>query len=478
MKTRIRNLLQTTYLLKAAAIALDLLILSGAFVFCVLVRKHFGGAFRPGNYFSLYPFLLIVWFVFEKAGLYQGCSVYSGAGLGPAEEFRRIFYSLSIIFVGMGFANYSYRPRDYLYSRTILAATYLLSLLLIPFGRLLFRKLFTRLGMWGIPAVIIGSGKTAADLYNRLTRHPEYGLRPAGYFTLSPENRMPAEASILGSLQDISRIPDLHSIRYAIIADQQLDESGLTAVLRQCETLFPHVLFIPRGEMSLFTWVTAKDLAGMLGLEVRHNLQIPHIYRLKKIIDTLLTLPCLFISLPLMGLIAVWIKLDSPGPVFFKHRRITKNRQQINIYKFRTMIDGAEKQLQTVLETSPESKKGWELYGKLKKDPRITRSGRWLRKTSLDELPQLFNVLQGKLTLVGPRPIIQEELSYYGEEARLFDRVLPGITGLWQVSGRNELSYKERVQMDLYYVNNWSVWLDLYILSKTVFAVFFRHGAH
>jgi Undecaprenyl-phosphate galactose phosphotransferase WbaP len=282
---------------------------------------------------------------------------------------------------------------------------------------------------------------------------------------------------MLGSLTGISRRPDLRSIRYAIIADQQLDETGLTNVLRQCETLFPHVLFIPRGEMSLFTWVTAKDLAGVLGLEVRHNLQIPHIYRLKKIIDVLLTLPCLLVSLPLMGLLAVWIKMDSPGPVFFKHRRITKNGQQINIYKFRTMINGAEKQLQTLLKTSPENKKGWELYGKLKKDPRITRSGRWLRKTSLDELPQLFNVLQGKLTLVGPRPIIKEELSYYGEDVRLFDRVLPGITGLWQVSGRNELTYKERVQMDLYYVNNWSVWLDLYILSKTVFAVFFRHGA-
>jgi lipopolysaccharide/colanic/teichoic acid biosynthesis glycosyltransferase len=141
------------------------------------------------------------------------------------------------------------------------------------------------------------------------------------------------------------------------------------------------------------------------------------------------------------------------------------------------MVDGADGKLNNLLEKDPSIKKGWELYGKLANDPRITRSGRWLRKTSLDELPQLFNVLQGKLTLVGPRPIIKEELSHYGDNASLFDKVRPGITGLWQVSGRNELTYKERVQMDQYYVNNWSVWLDLYILAKTFYAVIFRQGA-
>jgi lipopolysaccharide/colanic/teichoic acid biosynthesis glycosyltransferase len=113
----------------------------------------------------------------------------------------------------------------------------------------------------------------------------------------------------------------------------------------------------------------------------------------------------------------------------------------------------------------------------LENDPRITRSGKWLRKSSLDELPQLFNVLQGKLTLVGPRPLVEKELEIYGEAASLFDQVLPGLTGLWQVSGRNELTYTERAKLDLYYVNNWSVWLDIYILAKTVYAVFFRHGA-
>lgn len=477
MKNRIRNIIHSCYLLKIAAIALDLLTLFVVFSVCVIVRKQLGGEFRLENYFSLYPFLLIVWFVFEKAGLYQGCSIYSGAGVGPAEEFRRIFYSLSIIFIGMGFANYSYRPNNYLYSRTILVGTYFISLFLIPMNRVLFRKLFTRLGWWGVPAVIIGSGQTAADLFNRLARHPEYGLRPAGYFTLSTENQMPSGARMLGQFKNINNLPVQSTIRYAIIADSQQDDAGLAQVLKQCETLFPHILFIPQGEMSRFTWVTAKDLAGVLGLEIRRNLQIPHIYRQKKIIDFLLTLPCLLASLPLMGLIAIWIKTDSPGPVFFKHRRITKNGRQINIYKFRTMMDGASEKLNALLEKNTELKQEWVNYGKFANDPRITRAGKWLRKASLDELPQLFNILQGKMTLVGPRPIISEELRHYGENADLFDKVLPGLTGLWQVSGRNELTYNDRVRLDNYYVNNWSVWLDLYILCKTFYAVLFRRGA-
>jgi lipopolysaccharide/colanic/teichoic acid biosynthesis glycosyltransferase len=178
-----------------------------------------------------------------------------------------------------------------------------------------------------------------------------------------------------------------------------------------------------------------------------------------------------------MGLIAIWVKLDSSGSVLFKHRRITKNGRQINIYKFRTMIDGASEELNALLGKNTELKQEWVNYGKFDNDPRITRAGKWLRKTSLDELPQLFNILQGKMTLVGPRPIISEELRHYGENADLFDKVLPGLTGLWQVSGRNELTYNDRVRLDNYYVNNWSVWLDIYILCKTFCAVLFRHGA-
>jgi Undecaprenyl-phosphate galactose phosphotransferase WbaP len=248
-------------------------------------------------------------------------------------------------------------------------------------------------------------------------------------------------------------------------------------IINRYGTRFPHLLIVPPSLLNTCSGVLPKDIGGNLGLEIRHNLQIPSMYRIKRVIDYAFTLPILIASLPLMGVIALWIKRDSPGPVFFKHRRITKKGRQINICKFRTMAGNADEKLDELLKKSPQRKAEWEQYGKLENDPRITRAGAWLRKTSLDELPQLFNVLRGTLTLVGPRPLVEEELAVYGETAALFDQVLPGLTGLWQVSGRNELTYEERARLDLYYVNNWSVWLDIYILAKTVYTVLFRHGA-
>lgn len=464
-------------LIKLSMILLDLATVAITFFLFVLLRKSLGGDLKPGSYFSLYPFLLVFWLVFEKAGLYEGSSVYSGASIGPVDEFRRIFYALSGIFIALGFANYCYRPGDYLYSRSILTATWAVCLLLIPAHRLVFRKLCIRLDIWGVPAVIIGNVKTARQVAEKLIGHPEYGLRPVGFFS-DQEDASPVGAlPFLGTLDTLPCFAKKRSARYAIIAKDETDMASIDTIVKEYGTLFPHVLFIPKLSMLSTTWVTPKDLGGILGLEVRHNLQIPHIRRTKRAIDYLLTLPCLLGGSILMAAIAVAIKLDSPGPVFFKHRRVGKNRKPLTIYKFRTMFRNADAELTQLLLDQPELQNEWDTYGKLADDPRITRVGRWLRTTSLDELPQLLNVLQGRLALVGPRPVVEEELAFYGDDQNLFDRVMPGLTGLWQISGRNHLGYDDRVRLDNYYANNWSVWLDLYILSKTVFAVLLRRGA-
>jgi Undecaprenyl-phosphate galactose phosphotransferase WbaP len=466
-------------LVKLSLVCADLMAITLIFAIFVYFRKMAGGEFLLASYFKLYPFLLLFWAVFEKSGLYQGCSIYSGASIGPVEEIRRTFYAVSAIFLGLGFANYTYRPNDYLYSRTILLGTYAFCLFVIPLNRLLLRKLFTHLNVWGVSTVIIGSGETAADIYQKLSAHPEYGLRPIGYFSNNGthQNRMPEEALNLGRLDKIYAFIKKTPIKYAIIAKDEIEPTYIQSIVKTYGEAFPHILFIPQLNLDSSAWVTPKDISGTLGLEIRHNLLIPDIYRNKRIIDFLLTIPCLLFGCGVMALIALLVKWDSPGPVLFKHRRITRAGGTINIYKFRTMNIDAQERLESLLKSDPALKEQWEKYGKLDHDPRITRMGEWLRKTSLDELPQLLNVLQGKITLVGPRPIIADELRHYGDDADLFDKVLPGITGLWQVSGRNELTYKERVRLDKYYVNNWSVWLDIYILAKTFVAVLFRHGA-
>jgi len=460
------------------SIAVDLLTIATVFMMIVLLRKALGGELDTDGYVKLWPFLAIFWLVFEKAGLYSGTSIHSGASIGPVEELRRIVYALGGVFIALGFSNYCYHPDNYLYSRSVLIGTCLICLFLIPINRIFLRKILARLNCWGVPAILIGSGQIARQVFNDMQRHPEYGLIPVGFFTDSLSNDMPKNALYLGKICDIEEKTALLAVKYAILAkDESPDTPYIQQIIRRYGVRFPHLLIIPPSLLNTCSGIIPKDIGGTLGLEIRHNLQIPSIYRIKRVIDYALTIPALMAALPLIGLLAAWVKLDSPGPVFFKHRRITKNGRQINIYKFRTMDDGAQEVLNELLQSSPKLKEEWAKFGKLENDPRITRTGKWLRKYSLDELPQLFNVLQGKLTLVGPRPLVEKELEIYGEAADLFDRVLPGLTGLWQVSGRNELTYTERARLDLYYVNNWSVWLDLYILAKTVYAVLFRHGA-
>lgn len=462
------------FCIKLLRIALDLLTISLLFTAFVYLRRTANNQLPIEEYFKLWPFLFLFWIVFEKTGLYEGASIHSGSSLGPTEEIRRMFYATTAIFITIGFANFCYRPNDYLFSRIVFIGTYICCLFVIPANRFLFRKACIRLGYRGVPAVIIGSGEIASKLFNSMIDHPEYGLRPCGYFSDQTDRQMPADAPYLGTLETIPEVSKVLAVKYAILAmEDEIDRD----LIKQIGLLFPHLLFVPESLLHTCSGIIPKDISGILGLEIRHNLQIPHIYLLKRCIDFLLTIPCLLIGSLVMGIIAILVKMDSPGPVFFPHQRVGKRRKPIMIYKFRTMTKNAAGELSQLLEDNPDLKEEWAMYGKLQNDPRITKTGRWLRESSLDELPQLFNVLQGRLALVGPRPVVEKELEVYGDDQDLFDRVLPGVTGLWQVSGRNHLNYADRVRLDNYYANNWSVWLDLYILSKTVFAVLFRHGA-
>jgi Undecaprenyl-phosphate galactose phosphotransferase WbaP len=182
--------------------------------------------------------------------------------------------------------------------------------------------------------------------------------------------------------------------------------------------------------------------------------------------------------LPLLFYIAVAVKLSSRGPIIYGHDRIGRGGRRFRAWKFRTMFENAGDVLEYYLEQHPELRLEWEQDQKLRYDPRVTRIGRFIRKTSLDELPQLWNVIRGQMSLVGPRPIVNAEVEKYGPYFKLYTIVKPGITGLWQVSGRSNTTYEQRVQLDAYYVRNWSPWLDVYLLLKTVRIVLFAKGAY
>ena len=194
----------------------------------------------------------------------------------------------------------------------------------------------------------------------------------------------------------------------------------------------------------------------------------------KRTLDIILSFIGTILLLPIFLIISIAIKLDSKGPVFFVHKRIGKNGKEIGIYKFRTMVDNAE---DLIKNFTKEQKEEYERSYKLENDPRVTRIGKFLRKTSLDELPQILNILKGELTIIGPRPIVKKELEKYEENKKKFLSVKPGLTGYWAANGRSDTTYPERVKMELYYIDNMSLWMDIKIFFKTIIAVIKKEGA-
>jgi Undecaprenyl-phosphate galactose phosphotransferase WbaP len=241
---------------------------------------------------------------------------------------------------------------------------------------------------------------------------------------------------------------------------------------------FEHVMVMPNLNGVTNSAVVARDLSGTLAVEIKHNLLNPWAQRLKRALDLSGAVVGGFFICPLLLTIAVVIKLDTPGPVLFGHRRLGASDEHFLCWKFRTMHVDAERMLNECLQRYPNLQAEWEQNHKLRDDPRVTSIGRFLRKTSLDELPQLWNVLRGEMSLAGPRPIVDEEVSKYDKDYELYRRIRPGMSGFWQVGGRSEIDYKIRVAMDAYYVRNWSVWLDIIILARTVKIVLFGHGAY
>src|SRR5215212_757902 len=240
---------------------------------------------------------------------------------------------------------------------------------------------------------------------------------------------------------------------------------------------FRSVLIVPNLEGVTTSAVTPRDFAGTLAIEIKHNLLDPWSQRLKRALDLLGTVIGGVLVSPLVFAIAVVIKLDSPGPAFYGHQRVGAGGKHFLCWKFRTMHVNAERLLDQYLQGSPVLRAEWEQNQKLRDDPRVTRVGGLLRQTSLDELPQLWNVLRAEMSLTGPRPIVDAEVPKYGKVYALYQRIRPGMSGIWQVSGRSDTSYADRVEMDSYYVRNWSVWLDLVILARTVRCVALGRGA-
>ena len=260
---------------------------------------------------------------------------------------------------------------------------------------------------------------------------------------------------------------------------QKADQGQSLDYITEASRYFERILVVPSFNDGFRAhWLTPRDLGTAVGLLVRQNLRDKRRLFIKRTLDLVLCLLGAVVLLPLGAALALVIKADSPGPVFYRQKRIGQHGKEIRIFKFRTMVNDADKVLKDMLASDDALQKEWACDRKLKCDPRITRVGRLLRKLSLDELPQLLNVVMGDMSLVGPRPIVAMEVEKYGPVYEEYCLVRPGLTGLWQISGRNNTTYAERVAFDHYYINNWSVWMDLWILAKTIPVVITGYGAY
>ncbi len=426
-----------------------------------------------------WPAWILLIAVFALIGLYREPSPHSGMALGTVEELRRGTYAILGVFgcqYVLTMSAHGFQARFFAMVVCSCGST----IFLLPVLRALLRSSLSRIGLWGMPVVVMGEHKSVAKVIHSLRLHPEFGLRAAAVLTDDPvpKELSPFGLPVLGGVAKANDVAKSERIRYGILALPPDGFEDLDTKLDQLAGAFDHLLVVPDREQFSTIWVTAQDVSGMLGLEVRQQLVLPRQRRVKSAIDLCLTLLLLIPLLPIIGIIALLIKLTSRGPVFYSAERLGQDSKPFRQWKFRTMYEDADDALERHLEEDPHLMEEWKRTFKLKTDPRVTWIGRILRRTSLDELPQLWNILRGDMSLVGPRPIVQQEAKCYGEAYDLFKRVKPGLSGLWQVSGRNDTSYEERVHLDCYYIRNWSPWLDVYILAQTVKAVITGAGAY
>jgi Undecaprenyl-phosphate galactose phosphotransferase WbaP len=452
--------------------ASDFLALAVAGIVSVYLRLAFNGQYSPSLYWQLWPVLGLFLLAYGAAGLYPG------VGVSPVDELRRICISTTFTYLVLGAGIFLFREGE-TYSRGVFLLAWLLSIIAVLLGRLVVRQLFSTSPWWGYPVLILGGGKTGELVIRTLKHQPRFGLNPVAVLDDNPDRCADiCGVPVIGPLSIAPFIAKQRDIQHAIVAMPGVSRERLLTILERYASTFSHLLMIPDlfGVASL--WVGTQDLGGILGLEIRQRLLLPGPRMTKALLDILLTLTLGVLLLPIVMGIALLIKLDSRGPIFYGQKRLGQDGNYFIAWKFRSMVENADEVLASHLALDKDLRQQWDTDHKLRRDPRITRVGYFLRRTSLDELPQLWNVLRGEMSLVGPRPIVDEEVARYAEKYDLYTQVLPGITGLWQVSGRNNVSYLERVNLDAFYVRNWSIWLDIYILIRTFWVVLIGEGAY
>ncbi len=393
------------------------------------------------------------------------------------EQMYRIVNATTKVTVLMLAITFVFRPR--VYSRVMLVEVGLLTILLTGVARAIEGAMLARLRARGIGvtrAIIVGAGEVGRRVMRNIYAQPELGYRVIGFVDDDPEKGHtdigPFKA--LGPLDNLAQAIEEHQADEVIITLPWMYHRKIMGIVRECQRRHVRARVVPDLFQMSLSQVDVESLGGIPLVGVREISIGRGALLVKRTVDIIGALLGLVLGAPLFGLIALAIRLDSPGPIIFRQTRVGLGGRPFQMYKFRSMYEGAEEQ-QALLAILNEAR--GPIF-KIRDDPRLTRVGRFLRRTSLDELPQLINVLRGEMSLVGPRPPLPAEVEQYKEWHKKRLEAPPGMTGLWQVSGRSRLSFDEMVLLDIYYIENWSLWMDFKILARTVPKVLFGEGAY
>jgi len=389
------------------------------------------------------------------------------------EDMPRIAAALGLLLLIDGFVQFATKAD---FSRVWLVSIWFIAAALIPIARVLVRHVLDAFGMWRLKAVIVGRGSHVEAVREGLSSDSYLGyeiLPGKGPEWFNGQRRKELSAKV----RDF-RVQSGVEVVFLVPANDELEDSKFLLDVLNIE-MVPYAIVPPIHRLPLIGLHMQAFLSSdAVVMTVRSGLLSPMSRAVKRAFDVLVSIVLVIFFAPLLLVVGAIVALDG-GPILFGHRRVGQKGTTFRCLKFRTMVPDAPAVLQKLLESDPALQAEWSSTFKLKNDPRVTAVGRFLRKTSLDELPQLFNVIAGTMSLVGPRPVVASELDeFYGEDALYYRLVLPGITGLWQISGRSDVGYNRRVHLDAWYVRNWSLWSDIVILLGTLPSVLRSRGAY
>ena len=421
------------------------------------------------TYWPYFPIFIMIFYVMR---------LYPGVSLAPAEELKGVTTGS---FLAHGSVIVSCYIQNPVITPVIVAFTlsFIFSIFIVITGRDFMHFLLHKIHLKSIPAVIFGNGDTGRLIVDQLLRS-----KKAGYIPVLILDDDPALGDFYRGIPIIHNtmigpeIVKTYKIKMAIVAIPGLSQAKLARLMNYSVSAFRYTVLIPGFFNTSNMWMSARDFDGVLGFASTNRLKMNFNLAIKRAQDIVFVSIGGLILLPFLLIIALLIKATSAGPVLYSQKRLGLNGKHFNAYKFRSMVKDADSHLKALLESDQELRNEWESGYKLKNDPRITKIGKFLRRTSFDEFPQFINILKGEMSLVGPRPVVEDEIKKYGENYKRIFSVKPGLTGLWQISGRSDTNYMERISYDTYYLQSWSVWLDLWILYKTPGIVFRGRGAY